>query len=77
MLLPLLASLAMCISGCGGAGTPGTPGTPGPATPSQQSSGLPWFENIVASSGIDFRHENGYKDEYLSPENFGGRHRDA
>ncbi len=62
----LLFPMAMFVFGCGGAGTSGS------ADPQVAINGPPWFEEIAASSGLDFAHENGSRDEYFSPENFGG-----
>ncbi|MCH7546600.1 MAG: CRTAC1 family protein [Planctomycetes bacterium] len=68
--LILLFLTAMFAIGCGGGGSSGSANPPSPApTPTNEP---PWFEEIAESSGIDFRHENGYLDQYLSPENFGG-----
>ncbi len=52
ILLILLFPIAMFAVGCGGAGASG------PADPSNLDP--PWFEEIAASSGLDFRYENGY-----------------
>ncbi|MGE4180732.1 MAG: CRTAC1 family protein [Limisphaerales bacterium] len=37
------------------------------------ATGLPWFEEVGASSGVDFRHTSGHRDRFLMPEiNTGG-----
>lgn len=59
-----LVVLAAFLAGCSKPASPSA----GAAAKRSASSGAPWFEDITAASGIDFRHVRGFQQRFWFPE---------
>lgn len=72
---PLALGLGVVAAGLGWAAwqvfSPSGAGPDPPAVGERPTPGLPWFENVTAAAGIDFRHFDSATDRHLIQETFG------